>query len=125
METIIAQIVTEMVNNIFDHIKKVGISNLSIMGTALQQDANTCMLKILKAIIEKTDSLLLENKKLRKIDRLTVQQRNKKVTMQHYLQVPNNFSRLFLSLHLYSLLFLPPPTTPFLLHTNIHLLCVP
>ena len=76
METIIAQIVTEMVNNIFDHIKKVGISNLSIMGTALQQDANTCILKILKAIIEKTDSLLLENKKLRKIDRLTVQQRN-------------------------------------------------
>lgn len=55
---------------------------------------------------------------------LTVPQRNKKVTMQHHLQVQNNFSRFFLSLHLFfpslsptTYYPLPPPHT--------HLLCVP
>ena len=76
METIIAQIVTEMVNKIFKRIEEFGLSNLAVLGTVLRKDADACVLDVLKAVIEKTDEVLFENKSLRRIDHLTVQQRN-------------------------------------------------
>ena len=76
MDSIVTRIVTEMVHKVFAHIEKNGLSELSVMGKALQQYSNECVLQLLQAVIEETDRLLLENKALRRSDRLTVQQKD-------------------------------------------------
>ena len=76
MDSIVTRIVTEMVHKVFAHIEKNGLSHLAVMGKALQQYSNECVLELLKALIEETDRLLLKNKALRRSDRLTVQQRD-------------------------------------------------
>ena len=75
MDSIVTRIVTEMVHKVFAHIEKNGLSHLAVMGKALQQYSNECILELLKALIEETERLLLKNKALRRSDRLTVQQR--------------------------------------------------
>lgn len=76
MDSIVTRIVTEMVHKVFAHIEKNGLDRLAVMGTALQQYSNECVLQLLQALIEETDRMLLENKALRRSDRLTVQQKD-------------------------------------------------
>lgn len=76
MEQIIAQIITDMVNNIFAKIRETGIGQLAVIGESLKEYTNECVLKMLRVILEEIDSLLLDNKRLRKTDGLTIQQRD-------------------------------------------------
>lgn len=76
METIITQITANVVEEIIKNIEEQGISDIGKTAESLLPALKDGALKILSAVIEETDSAVLNAKKERKHDGITVKQRN-------------------------------------------------
>ena len=76
METIITQITVSLVEGILKTIEKNGISDIGETAESLLSVLKGGALELLSAVIEETDSAILNAKKDRKTDGITVKQRN-------------------------------------------------
>ena len=76
METIITQITVNLVEEILKSIEKNGISDIGKTAESLLSVLKGGALELLSAVIEETDSAVLNAKKERKIDGITIKQRN-------------------------------------------------
>ena len=76
METIITQITASLVEGILKTIEKNGISDIGETAESLLSVLKGGALELLSAVIEETDSAILNAKKDRKTDGITVKQRN-------------------------------------------------
>ena len=76
METIITQITISLVEEILKNIEKNGISDIGKTAESLLSVLKSGALDILSAVIEEIDSAVLNAKKERKIDGITIKQRN-------------------------------------------------
>ena len=76
METIITQITANVVEEILKSIEKNGISDIGKTAESLLSVLKGGALKLLSAVIEETDLAVLNAKKERKLDGITVKHRN-------------------------------------------------
>ena len=76
MKTIITQITANVVEEILKSIEKNGISDIGKTAESLLSVLKGGALELLSAVIEETDSAVLNAKKERKLDGITVKQRN-------------------------------------------------
>ena len=76
METIITQVTVNLVEEILKSIEKNGISDIGKTAESLLSVLKGGALELLSAVIEETDSAVLNAKKERKIDGITIKQRN-------------------------------------------------
>ena len=76
METIIAQITKNVVEKILKNIEKNGICEICQTAESFLSILKEGALELLSAAVEKVDSALLQAKKERSVDRMTVKQRN-------------------------------------------------
>lgn len=76
METIITHITANVVEDILKNIEEQGISDICKTAESLLSVLKNCALDILSAVIDETDTAVLNAKKERKLDGITVKQRN-------------------------------------------------
>ena len=76
MKTSIAQITANVVEEILKSIEKNGISDIGNTAESLLLVLKGGALELLSAVIKETDSAVLNAKKERKLDGITVMQRN-------------------------------------------------
>ena len=76
MKEIITHIVANMVEEVLTNIEENGISDIGMTAESLLPVVKGGVLDILSAVIEETDSAVLNAKKERKLDGITVKQRN-------------------------------------------------
>ncbi len=76
MQSILQTAVTETIKSILSLIERSNLHDLAILGEEVRKITDGLGLQIMKAVIEETDRLLRENKKLRSMDGLKVQNRH-------------------------------------------------
>lgn len=76
MKGIIAQIATKLVVKIFETFEDVGLSEIGRTAEELRNVIDNEVLKLLAAVIEEMDSAVIEAKKERKLDGVTIKERN-------------------------------------------------
>lgn len=76
METIIQQIVVELVEEVLGTIQKEGISRIGRTAQRLLDVVKPAVLEIIKVVIEQADHALVEASKVRRMDGLRIKERN-------------------------------------------------
>lgn len=97
MKEIIAQTAGRLVEEIFKTIEKVGLSNVGKTAEELLNVVKAGTLELVSAAISEMDAAVLSAKKERKLDGLTVKERNVPRTFTTYLG-ELHFKRTYFSL---------------------------
>ena len=85
MESILQEICHGMIDEVFCLIETGNLSDLMYLSREIRAISDRMSLKVLKTVIEKIDSVLLDSKALRREDRIQVQARNVPRTVETFL----------------------------------------